>query len=118
MKLSLQHDSTAPISTVVDDTKNARDGDEAKAALAAIAELKGTHPDNLMAKHFDVAYFNTLSGDEQASRDVIWLCPRVVGGRHEDQHAGGRHGAQGGGRAGVISSLRDGCDNVFYGIEE
>lgn len=50
------HGAVAPFSSV----ENSHVAD-----LVKIAGLKFSHPENLMAKHFDVAYFNTLSDDEQ-----------------------------------------------------
>lgn len=51
-------ESSAPISTV---------GDAHGVDLAHISELKQSHPENLMAKHFDTSYFSTLcAGDKQA----------------------------------------------------
>ena len=48
--------SASPLSPI-----SAGDAGGDAADLARIAELKMTHPDNRMAKHFDEAYFNTLS---------------------------------------------------------
>lgn len=47
---------TAPIATV---------GSSHAADLALIAELKQSHPNNLMAKHFDFDYFQTLGAADQ-----------------------------------------------------
>lgn len=40
--------------------------------LAQIAKNKQTHPNNLMAKHFDTAYFNSLTADQQ--RRLLAIC--------------------------------------------
>lgn len=50
------HGNVAPLSTV----ESSQNTD-----LVKIVEIKKTHPDNLMAKNFDVAYYNTLSHGNQ-----------------------------------------------------
>lgn len=47
-------------------------GSDHASDLARIAALKTSHPDNLMAKHFDVDYFNTLSSGEKD--DLLRCC--------------------------------------------
>jgi protein-arginine kinase len=47
-------------------------GDSQEDYLAAIAKNKISHPNNLMAKHFDTAYFNSLTADQQ--RRLLKIC--------------------------------------------